>query len=531
MKYKILSILFILSESFLVDMNERKGKVYLVGAGPGDIGLLTVKGLRCLEKADVVIYDYHLNAQILNYINHDAEFIYAGKRGGHHTMTQDEINRAIVDKANEGKQVCRLKGGDPFVFGRGGEEAEILVDEGIPFEVVPGISSSIAAPAYAGIPLTHRKYSSTFAVIPGYEDTTKENSAIDWSKLSTGVGTLVFLMAVKNIEEVARQLIKNGRPKDEPVAIVRWGTRSEQVTLTATLETIADLVKEKDIRPPAAMIVGKVVTLRDKLRWYEDKPMFGHRVMITREHSGGFEELEDLGAEVMEFPTISIEPVDDRSFIDKCINDIESYNWIVLTSVNGVKFFFNRLIETGHDIRNLKGISFCAVGDKTADAIRHYGIRVDLVPKHFRAEGLIEAFSEHYGDKGLQGVRILLPRAEVAREVFPDKMRSLGASIDTPPLYKAMKPDVHGKRMQRFLRERKITIATFTSAATFNNFCDMMGDEALDYLKDVAIAVIGIVTRKAIEEKGLSVAIMPKKATVNAMVQAIIEWATENKTQ
>jgi uroporphyrinogen III methyltransferase/synthase len=511
-------------------MNEKKGKVYLVGAGPGDIGLLTVKGLRCLQKAEVVIYDFHLNAQILNYIDHDAEFIYAGKRGGHHTMAQDEINRAIIDKAKEGKLVCRLKGGDPFVFGRGGEEAEVLKDEGIPFEVVPGISSSVAAPAYAGIPLTHRKYSSTFAVIPGYEDTTKENSAIDWSKLATGVGTLVFLMAVKNIDEVAHKLIENGRPKDTPVAIVRWGTRPEQVTLTGTLENVAELARDKDIRPPAAMVVGEVVNLRDKLRWYEDKPMFGHRVMVTREHSGGFEELEELGAEVMEFPTIKIVPVDDHTFVDKCINDIESYNWIVLTSVNGVKYFFDRLIETGHDIRDLKGISFCAVGEKTGDAIRQYGIRVDLVPEHFRAEGLIEAFSDNYGDRGLEGVSILLPRAEVAREVFPDKIRSLGAHIDTPPLYRAVKPEIHGKRMQRFLREKKITIATFTSEATFNNFCDIMGDEALDYLKDCAIAVIGGVTRKAIEEKGLKVHIMPERATVNEMVQAIIDWTNKSKT-
>ncbi|UCG79560.1 MAG: uroporphyrinogen-III C-methyltransferase [Nitrospirota bacterium] len=502
-----------------------KGIVYLVGAGPGDIGLLTVKGLRYLEKADVVIYDFHLNAQILNYIKHDAEFIYAGKRGGHHTMTQDEINQAIVDKANEGKNVCRLKGGDPFVFGRGGEEAEVLVENGIKFEVVPGISSSVAAPAYAGIPLTHRKYSSSFAVIPGYEDTTKENSSIDWSKLATGVGTLVFLMAVKNIDEVARQLISNGRPGDEPVAIVRWGTRPEQVTLTGTLANIAGLVKEKDIRPPAAMVVGKVVTLRERLKWYEDKPMFGHRVMVTREHTGGFEELEELGAEVMEFSTIKIVPVDDHTFIDKCIHDIGSYNWIVLTSVNGVKYFFDRLMETGHDIRELKGIGFCAVGEKTGDAIRKYGIRVDLVPKKFRAEGLVEAFSGVYKNEGLEGVRILLPRAEVAREVFPDKMRALGAHIDTPPLYKAIKPEIHGKRMQRFLKERKITIATFTSAATFNNFCEIMGDDAIEYLNDVTIAVIGDVTKNAIEEKGLKVDIVPEKATIEEMVNAIITWA------
>jgi len=232
-----------------------KGKVYIVGAGPGDVGLLTVKGLRCLKKADVVIYDFHLNAQVLNYINHNAEFIYAGKRGGHHTMTQDEINTILIQKAKEGKIICRLKGGDPFVFGRGGEEAEALSREGIEFEIVPGVSSSIAAPAYAGIPLTHRLYSSSFAVIPGYEDTTKKESAIDWAKLATGVGTLVFLMAVKNIDVLTEKLIEHGRSPDTPVAVIRWGTRPDQKTIVGTLRDIAGIIKEKDIKPPATMVV------------------------------------------------------------------------------------------------------------------------------------------------------------------------------------------------------------------------------------------------------------------------------------
>jgi len=444
-------------------------------------------------------------------------------------MTQDEINQAIVDKAKEGKTVCRLKGGDPFVFGRGGEEAESLVREGIRFEVVPGISSSIAAPAYAGIPLTHRKYSSTFAVIPGYEDTTKENSSVDWSKLATGVGTLVFLMAVKNIEEVAKKLIANGRPKETPVAIVRWGTRPEQVTITGTLETIPSLAKDRDIRPPAAMVVGEVVRLREQLKWYEEKPLFGHRVLVTREQSAGFEELEDLGAEIMEFPTIQIVPVEDHSEIDRCINDIETYDWIVLTSANGVNCFFRRLFHVGRDIRDLKGIGICAVGEKTAEAIKQYGIHVDLIPKQFRAEGLVQAFTDLYNEGDLKDLRILLPRAEQARELFPEKMRELGAHVDVPPIYKSIKPDIHGKRMQRFLRERKITIATFTSAATFHNFCAIMGDDAIDYLKNTAIAVIGGVTKKAIEEKGLSVQIMPEKSTVDDMVKAIIAWAGKSK--
>lgn len=505
----------------------KKGTVYLVGAGPGDIGLLTVKGLKCLQRADVVIYDFHLNAQILNYINHNAEFIYAGKRGGHHTMTQDEINNAIIEKAKDGKEVCRLKGGDPFVFGRGGEEAEALVPEGIPFEVVPGISSAIAAPAYAGIPLTHRKYSSTFAVIPGYEDTTKKDSAVDWSKLATGVGTLVFLMAVKNIEKVAQQLIKNGRPADTPVAVIRWGTRSEQVTIQGTIGSIAGKVREKDIKPPAVMVVGDVVKLRDRLKWFENKTMFGHTVLVTREHAGGFGRLEDLGAEVIEFPTIEIVPVEDYSVIDQCIGQIETYDWLVLTSANGVKYLFGRIMVLEKDIRDLKGIKICAVGEKTAEMIAQYGIRVEMIPEKFSAEGLVESFAHYYSGrkKGMKGIKILLPRAEKAREVFPEKIREKGAVIDVPPLYRAVKPESYGKRIGRFLKKGKITIVTFTSAATFNNFCEIMGDAAMDYLRHVAIAVIGPVTKKAIEGKGLRVDIMPEKSTVDAMVGEIIQWA------
>ena len=536
-------------------MKSGKGIVYLVGAGPGDIGLLTVKGMRCLQKAEVVIYDFHLNAQILNYINHDAEFIYAGKRGGHHTMTQDEINSAIVEKANEGKVVCRLKGGDPFVFGRGGEEAQVLAKAGIQFEVVPGVSSSVAAPAYAGIPLTHRLYSSSFAVIPGYEDTTKEESAIDWSKLATGVGTLVFLMAVRNIDVLTARLIENGRSPETPVAVIRWGTRPDQKTVVSTLKDIASLVREKDIKPPAVMVVGDVVNLRQELRWYENKPMFGHSILITREHSGGFETLEELGAEIIQFSTVEIIPPDTWDDLDRAIDNISNYDWLVFTSSNGVKYFFRRLFERGIDIREMRGIKICAIGTKTADEVRKFGLKVDLMPEKFRAEGLIEAFIKEAEDKKLRryedeksnlpdfstsqlqsliqspnpellkGMRFLLPRAEVAREVFPEKVRELGGIIDVPVAYRAVKPEMHGKRLRRFLREGRITVATFTSAATFNNFMEIMGEDADALLKGVAIAVIGPVTAKSIEKAGLKVDIMPEESTVEAMVEEIKKWA------
>jgi uroporphyrinogen III methyltransferase/synthase len=523
-----------------------KGMVFLVGAGPGDIGLMTIKGMRCLQKAEVVVYDFHLNAQVLNYINHKAEFIYAGKRGGRHTMTQDEINAILVQKAKEGKIICRLKGGDPFIFGRGGEEAEVLAKEGIRFEVVPGVSSSIAAPAYAGIPLTHRMFSSSFAVIPGYEDTTKKESSVDWAKLATGVGTLVFLMAVKNLDVLTQKLIEHGRASDTPVAIIRWGTRSDQKTLIGTLGNIAGLVKEKDIRPPAVMVVGDVVRLRETLNWYETKPLFGHRIIVTREHSTGFECLEDLGAEIIEFPTIEIVPPENFDELDIAIKMAESYNWLIFTSKNGVAYFFRRFFALDRDIRDLKGIRICAIGIKTAQEIQQYGLKVDLIPDEFHAEGLISAIKQIAGngtpeDKTikesrpesgtpsglLKGVRFLLPRAEKARELFPEKVRELGGEIDIPVAYRTIRTEHRGKRLKRFLKEGKISMVTFTSAATFTHFRDIMGKDAEDLLKRVSIAAIGPVTARAIEKAGLTVDILPAQATIEAMTEEIIKWVMQ----
>lgn len=516
-----------------------KGKVYIVGAGPGDIGLLTIKGLKCLQKAEVVIYDFHLNAQVLNYINHDAEFIYAGKRGGHHSMTQERINQILIEKASQYKTICRLKGGDPFVFGRGAEEAEALAKEGIEFEIVPGVSSAIAAPAYAGIPLTHRLYSSSLAIVPGYEDPAKKESLIDWAKLATGVGTIVFLMTIKNIETVCQKLIEHGRSAETPVAVIRWGTRSDQKTIVSNLKEIAKSVKEKEIKSPAVMVVGDVVNLREKLKWYEKKPLFGQRILVTREHSGrspdssgGFETLEELGAEIIEFPTIKIVPVKNPGDLDKAISRIANYNWLIFTSANGVKFFLKRFFEKNIDIRDMKGIKICAIGTKTAAEIQKYGINVDLVPEEFNAESLIGSLiiksrgatvaqdSEHE----LKGVRFLLPRAETAREILPEQIKKLGGDIDVVTVYKTEKPEVHGKRLKRFLKEEKISVATFTSAATFKNFMSIMQEDAKTLLKGVAIAVIGPVTAQAVKEAGLNVNIMPKEATTEAMAKEIIYW-------
>ncbi len=499
----------------------KKGKVYLIGAGPGDIGLLTIKGMKCLQKAETVIYDFHINAQILNYINHEAEFIYAGKRGGHHEMTQDETNRTLVEKAKEGKIVCRLKGGDPFVFGRGGEEAEILASEGLEFEIIPGVSSAVAAPAYAGIPLTHRDYSSSFAVITGNEQVSKPESMIDWSKYARGYDTLVFLMGIKNISSITSKLMENGRPAETPTAVIRWGTRPDQKTIVSTLHEIADKVTESKIRPPAVMVVGNTVLLRDKLKWYENKPLFGHRILITRQYNEEYEILERMGAEIFEFPTITTVPPGSYDDLDCAIEKVESYDWLVFTSANGFRTFMERLTEKERDIRDLKGIKICTIGSKTASAVRSYGMKVDIVPNEFNAEGLIDLFLKETGGD-LKGIRILLPRAEVAREVFPQKVRELGGEIDTPASYRTSGPGSHSKRLERFLIEGKITIATFTSAATFNNLVDIIKGDVTDLLKDVTIAAIGPVTKKAVEKSGLTVHIMPEKATIKDMVEDLI---------
>jgi uroporphyrinogen III methyltransferase / synthase len=508
----------------------KPGKVYIVGAGPGDIGLLTIKGLRCLQAAEVVVYDFHLNAQILNYINHDAEFIYAGKRGGRHEMTQDEINHAILSKALEGKTVCRLKGGDPFVFGRGGEEAEVLAAKGVEFEIVPGVSSAIAAPAYAGIPLTHRGYSSSFAVITGNEAATKPMSTIDWSTCARTYDTLVFLMAVKNMSAIISRLIENGKSPETPTAVVRWGTRPDQKTVVGTLGTIAGLIRDQNISPPAVMVTGNVVSLREKLHWYEKKPLFGHRILITREYTADYAPLETLGAEIFEFPTIEITPPRDFSELDRAITGIGDYHWLIVTSANGWHYFLERLLDTGGDIRDLKGLRICAIGKKTAAAVTGRGVKVDLVPEEFNAEGLVEAFVKMYGEEGFRGLKLLLPRAEKAREVFPEMVRSRGGDIDTPTAYRATKPEKHAKRLIRFLKEGRITIVTFTSALNFNHFIEIVGDGVLEFLRRTAIGVIGPVTARAVQKAGFEVAIMPSEATMEALVDEIVMWCGKSHT-
>jgi uroporphyrinogen III methyltransferase/synthase len=506
--------------------DQEKGKVYLVGSGPGDPGLLTLKAKECIEKADVVVYDYLANRVFLEYARKGAELIYVGKEGGRHTMSQDNINSLIVSKAHQGLNVVRLKGGDPFIFGRGGEEALELVKAGISFEVVPGVTSAIAVPAYAGIPLTHRDFTATVAFITGHEDPAKETSGIAWDKLATGIGTLVFLMGVGNLPKIAASLMEHGRSSDTPVAVIRAGTVPEQRTLTGSLGNIADKAQKEHIKPPAIIVVGDVVSLRKELNWFEERPLFGKRIVVTRarEQASDFLAcLSELGAECVEFPTIEVIPPSSWKELDRAIGNLESYQWLVFTSVNGVKYFFERLEDSGQDVRNLKGIRIAAIGPKTADAIHGKGVKPDLVPEEYRAEAVVEAFRKHR----VAGSRILLPRAAEAREVLPQELEKMEATVEVVEAYRTVKPEGDRDEIRAMLGKGDIHMVTFTSSSTVNNFMEMFegeSDQLLKWMEKVTVACIGPVTAKTAEERGLSVRITPSDYTIEALAKAIVNW-------
>ena len=410
------------------------GKVYLIGAGPGDPGLITVKGLTCIQNADVVIYDYLAAPALLAHASPETEMIYVGKKGGDHTLPQGGINQLIIDKARQGLVVARLKGGDPYIFGRGGEEAEELVAAGIPFEVVPGVTSAIAGAAYAGIPLTHRDYTSTLAFVTGHEDPTKTSSSIDWKALATGIGTLVFFMGIKNLPLIAEQLQGNGMDPTTPVALVRWGTTTRQKTVTGTLATIVDTARQAGMKAPALIVVGKVVQLRDRLQWFETRPLFGRTIIVTRaraQASDLVERLTELGANCLEYPTIEVVPPADNAPLDDAIKNLSTYDWLIFTSVNGVAHFFDRLFALGKDVRDLHHVRTAVIGPATAERLRQQGLRSDIVPASYRAESVVEAFAA----ETVAGQRILLPRAAEARPILPDELRRMGATVDEIATY------------------------------------------------------------------------------------------------
>ena len=495
------------------------GTVYLIGAGPGDPGLLTLKGKRCLEIADVIAYDALANPRLLLYAKPGAELIYVGKRGGAHTLPQEEIGRLLVERAQAGKTVARLKGGDPFIFGRGGEEAEELQAAGVPFEVVPGVTAAIAAPAYAGIPLTHRNFTSSVAFVTGHEDPTKADSGIAWDKLATGVGTLVFFMGVGQLPEIVGRLIEHGRKPETPIALVRWGTRADQEVVTGTLATIVE--RSQGMKPPAIIIVGEVVRLRDRLRWVEAKPLFGKRILITRAREQASvlaERLEGAGAEVLECPTIRIVPPDSWEPLDVAIGRLRSYAAVLFTSANGVRFFWERLLTQQKDARELAGILVGAIGPATAAALMDRGVRADVVPKEFRAEALAGLFS---ADR-LDGKRILLARAAEGREVLPEELARKGAQVDVVPAYRTLKGLEDPAPIRAMLEAGQIHAVTFTSSSTVKYFVELIGADTAELLRKTVVASIGPITTETASRYGIAAQVVPNDYSIPALTDALV---------
>jgi uroporphyrinogen III methyltransferase / synthase len=505
------------------------GKVYLVGAGPGDPELITAKGIRCIATADVLIYDYLAATALLDHARAECERIYVGKKGGDHTLSQDGINALIVAKASEGRVVTRLKGGDPFIFGRGGEEAEELVKAGIPFEIVPGVTSAIAAPAYAGIPLTHRQFTSTVAFVTGHEDPTKDESSIDWAALAKGVGTLVFLMGVKNLPNIVARLLQNGRPASTPAALVRWGTTTRQQTVTGTLENIDARAKAAGIKAPAIIVVGEVVTLRDTLQWFEQRPLLGKRIVVTRARAQASDligRLSLLGAECLQCPTIEVVPPDSWEPLDRAIASLVQYNWIVFTSVNGVRYFFERLFEQGLDARNLGHLRTAAIGPATAERLRRFGLNTDILPKTYQAESVVEAFA----DVAVKGQNVLLPRAKEARAILPEELRRMGARVDEVVAYQTLCAGGADRSLMDALEKGEVDMITFTSSSTVKNFRSLLpGEEKLPALmENVAVACIGPITADTAESQGFHVDITAQEFTIDGLCSAVVDYFSTN---
>jgi len=498
------------------------GTVYLVGAGPGDPGLITIKGLQKIKSADVIVYDYLAGSAFLVEARPDAELIYVGKSGKEHTLEQADINDFLVRKAREGKSVVRLKGGDPYVFGRGGEEAEELAEAGIPFEVVPGVTSAVAAPAYAGIPVTHREHASMVTFITGHEDPDKEESRLDWEVLAHSPGTLVFLMGVKNLPSIAASLIDHGKAPQTPAALVRWGTTPQQVSVVSTLAEIPEAARRKQIKAPAVLVVGLVASLREKLGWFEKKPLFGKRILVTRSREQSrkmVEKIAELGGEPVAFPTIQILPLDDFGPLDDSIKRIQNFDWVIFTSVNGVERFFQRFFEIQADIRSMTGPAIGAIGPVTAEAIRTYHIKVELLSEEFVAEGLLGSLAPEQ----VRGKKFLIPRAETARDILPVGIVKMGGEVEVVPVYRTGIPSESDvDKIYGMLTDKKLDAVTFTSSSTVTHFVELLGRKNLPSLLDgVAVASIGPVTTATAKKNGLGVTVEAASYTTDGLIEAL----------
>ncbi len=538
----------------LSTQNPHPGTVYLIGAGPGDPGLITVRGRHLLQTADVVVYDRLAHPSLLDYARADAEKVYVGKVSAHHAMKQPDINALLLDRAKQGKNVARLKGGDPFVFGRGGEEAEECRDAGVPFEIVPGVTSAIAAPAYAGIPVTHRDMASSFAIVTGHErDDSRESGTRapgeaeqrrNWANIAHAGDTLIFLMGVEALPDIASRLQENGRDPQTPVALVQWGTWTRQQVVTGTLATIVEDVKRAGLTPPAVCVVGDVVKLRERLRWFDDpasRPLFGKKIVVTRarEQASALSDLLRIrGAEPLEFPAIEIARLDDMSELDEALSNLERYQWMIVTSANTVPVLAERLKVLNRDARAFHATRIAAIGPATADALRqHLGLRADFMP----TEAVAEAILAEWPDSDLTGQRILLPRAREAREILPDQLRERGATVDVIAAYETRMDGEASDRLKQQLQNGEINVLTFTASSTVRNFAQALEQGSgfrvqgsgepntqhptpntlSELVGSTTIAAIGPVTAQTLREFGLNVDIEAEEHTIPGLVAAI----------
>jgi len=500
-----------------------KGMVYLVGAGPGDASLLTLRGAELLQRADVVVYDALVNADLLRLAGKATEIIFAGKRSREHAIPQEEINQLLVQKAKEGKSVVRLKGGDPYIFGRGGEEAEELAAAHVGFEVVPGVSSIVAGPNYAGIPLTHRDHCSSFTVITGHEDPAKEGSSVDFELLAKIPGTKVVLMGVERIGQVANRLIEYGMSPETPVGMVRWGTTGRQQSIEGKLGNIAEIVAEKKFAAPAVTVIGDVVKLRQKLNWFEKRPLFGSRVVVTRtrDHASQLSrQLLDLGAEVLEIPTIKIMPPDDHQALVDVLLGIGSYDWLIFTSPNGVTTFFDYFFKSYEDVRDLGAVRIAAVGPGTAAKVSELHLKVDVMPEQYVASRIAGAIAKF---ESVDNLKMLLLRAQVANPELPKALEEMGAIVDDVACYKTVPETEDRTGAAANLLESGADWVTFTSSSTVENFHARFDlPKLLKQFPRMKVASIGPETSKALSLLGLNPHVEAREHTVEGVAKSLL---------
>lgn len=494
-----------------------------MGAGPGDAGLLTLRGAELMEMADVVVYDALVNPDLLRHAPPTAEIIFGGKRAREHSMSQGELNRLLISKAKEGKTVVRLKGGDPYVFGRGGEEAEELADAGVGFEVVPGVSSFVAVPNYAGIPLTHRDACSRLTLITGHGDPQAEDSSIDWAHLAKTPGTRVVMMGTERIGQIASTLIGHGASAETPIALVQWGTTGRQRSVAGTLKDIGELAARSQIGPPTVAVIGEVVNLRRKLGWFEQRPLFGKRVVITRsrEQAGGFSrQLRNLGADVLEVPTIRFEPPTEREPLIDALLELNSYDWLVFTSPNGVTTFFEYFFRQFHDMRDLGGARIAAVGPATANKLKELHLQVDLMPAESTGSAVAKEFQKF---ESIENLKICLLRAEVAGQELPKTLEEEGAIVDDIPLYRTVAETADPYGVAARLQESGAEWVLFTSASTVEHFDKRFELRSLmARYPELRVASIGPETTKALKQAGVEASIEARQHTTEGIVAAVV---------